>query len=205
MVHKPSRSQCQLFTGQLIPGTDAGSLLPYQVGALVLGGTFSSRLTQTMRVDKGLCYGAHAWLSVERTCGGLFTHTDVDTQRIDEALIILTDLLDTYAKEGPRHEEFEFARNAILKGIPFGLETASMEVAQRVRLRLLGRDPSILDRKKEMLESLSLRDVREAMSNLRAFGERLTVLVCSYEGDTRRRLDPILNGFDVTHVHWDQR
>ena len=203
IVHKPSRSQCQLFTGQLIPGCNDTVLLPYQVGALVFGGTFSSRLVQRMRVDRGLCYGAHAWLSAERTCGGFFTHTDVDAERVDEAVLLLNELLDEFTANGPTPEEFAFARSAILKGMPFGLETASMESAQRVRLRLLGKDPSDLDRKKEMLDSLTLTEVQHAVSGLPNHGARVMVVVCSFEGETERKLTPILEHFDVTHVGWN--
>ena len=202
IANKPSRSQCQLFTGELIPGCQSGTLLPYQVGALVLGGTFSSRLIQRLRVEHGLCYGAHAWLSAERTCGGFFTHTDVDADRVDHAFNLLNETLEDYVANGPSEAEFDFAKSSILKGLPFGLETASMEVAQRVRLQLLGRNHSDLDRRRAQIEALKLSSVRKAMMTLPHHGKRVVVLVCSYDEALRQKLSPMIQDFDVVEVDW---
>ena len=203
ILDKPSRSQCQVFTGQLMPGADSGSLLPLQVGALILGGTFSSRMIQELRVEKGLCYGAYAWVGAERQCGGFFTHADVNSEKIDEAVGSLNALIDEFIVNGPTEAEFTFAQSAILKGMPFGLETASMEAAQRVRLRLLGRDSAELDRKEASVKALTQADVKMALNRLSKIGERVMVVVCSYTEATARKLAPLIEDGDVVRVEWN--
>ena len=84
IVNKPDRTQCQIFSGQLVPGASSTAMLPYQFGALVLGGTFTSRLIQSLRVERGLSYGAYSWLSADEMSSGLFCNADIASDRIDE-------------------------------------------------------------------------------------------------------------------------
>lgn len=203
ILDKPSRSQCQVFTGQRTLGADDGSLLPLQVGALILGGTFSSRMVQELRVEKGLCYGAYAWVGAERQCGGFFTHADVSAEKVDEAVVSLNALIDEFMAKGPTEPEFTFAQSAILKGMPFGLETAAMEAAQRTRLRLLGRDSSELDRKEASVKALTQADVQLSLNRLSKIGERVMVIVCSYTEPIARKLAPLIEDADVVYLDWN--
>lgn len=197
IIDKPDRAQCQVFSGQLVPGASQATILPYQFGALVLGGTFTSRLIQKLRVERGLSYGAYAWLSTDQMYSGLFTHADVAGDRIDEGVAVLLESLDTLARDGITEAEFDFGKQHILKGMPFGLETASMEAAQKVRLALLGRNIADFDRRVELVNALEIGAVQTAMQSLLTQGSRVILLVCTYDEKTKAKLAPILKPFDI--------
>ncbi len=202
IVDKPERSQCQLFSGQLLPGTQSIDLLPYQIGAMALGGTFSSRLVQALRIERGISYGAHAWLGPARGGSGLFTHADVEASRLDEAIEVLLEQLDALYTSGISTSEFEFCKANVLKSMPFGLETAAMEAGQKVRLGILGRPQSDFDDREAKLKRLRHEQVQSAMSTLKHSGKRVILILCSYDQETRRKLGQILSPFEVEEYAW---
>ncbi len=197
IINKPDRTQCQVFAGQLVPGACHTTMLPYQFGALVLGGTFTSRLIQELRVERGLSYGAYSWLSTDQMFSGLFSHADVASDRIDEGVSVLLESLETLAQDGITDAEFSFGKQHVLKGMPFGLETASMEAAQKVRLAILGRKVSDFERRVELVNALKIESVQAAMNSLNTRGRRVIVLVCTYDQSTKKKLAPVLKPFDV--------
>lgn len=197
IIDKPARTQCQVFSGQLVPGASATTMLPYQFGALVLGGTFTSRLIQSLRVERGLSYGAYSWLSADQMSSGLFCHADVDSDRIDEGVSVLLESLDTLSSDGITESEFVFGKKHILKGMPFGLETASMEVAQKIRLAMLGRKIDDFERRVELVNSLEIDAVQDAMQSLNQRGKRIILIVCTYDQATKKKLAEVLKPFDV--------
>ncbi|MGB0645608.1 MAG: M16 family metallopeptidase [Bradymonadia bacterium] len=197
IIDKPDRSQCQIFTGQLVSGARDGQMLPFQFGALTLGGNFSSRLVQKLRIERGLSYGAYAWLRTDQTVSALFTHADVAHDSVGEGLSVLLNAQDELEQEGVSDAEFEFGKRHILKGMAFGLETASMEVAQKIRLGLLGRNIKDFEKRVSMIESLEQSAVQDAMKSLSLKGKRVIVLVCTYDETTQRQLAPVIEPFEV--------
>ena len=197
IIDKPDRPQCQVFTGQLIPGARDANMLPFQFGTLILGGNFSSRLVQKLRIERGLSYGAYAWLRTDQTVSAMFTHADMAHDAIGEGLSVLLSAQDELEQEGVSSAEFDFGKRHILKGMAFGLETASMEVAQKIRLGLLGRNIEDFKKRVSMIKSLEQSAVQDAMTSLSQRGERVIVLVCTYDETTKRQLAPVVDPFEV--------
>ena len=90
-----------------IPGADQASVnvvalgvarsdpdyIPGQVATTVLGGGYSARLNQEIRIKRGLSYGAGAGLSAARTTGTFRANADTKTESAGQVLdLIMTEL-----------------------------------------------------------------------------------------------------------------
>ncbi len=95
-VHKPGTSQTALQIMMPAPtGSEAGAE-PAELGAIVLGGTFTSRLNRKLREEKGYTYGARARYNGVPTYGTLLARTNVQNEVAAPALQDLLDLLAEY-------------------------------------------------------------------------------------------------------------
>ncbi|MBF0665918.1 MAG: insulinase family protein, partial [Brevundimonas sp.] len=100
-----------------------GDYFPLTVGNTLLGGGFSSRLNQEIRINRGLSYGARAGLGV-REDEGLFT---ASTQTKNETAVEVADLiLAEIARMGtsePTPAELAPRRATLIGGFGRSLET----------------------------------------------------------------------------------
>ncbi|MBM7167705.1 insulinase family protein [Streptomyces sp. G44] len=80
-----------------------------QIASLVLGGSLSSRITTTLREEKGLAYRASASLTDHLDQDLLVIEADVDPVGSREAMTLLSKLLADFATEGPTEHELATA------------------------------------------------------------------------------------------------
>ena len=95
-VNKVGTSQTALQVMMPAPKGDDPRAEPAELGAIVLGGTFTSRLNRTLREEKGYTYGARASYSGKPEYGYLWARTNVQREVSAPALVELIALLDAY-------------------------------------------------------------------------------------------------------------
>lgn len=86
LIDRPGSVQSAIRLGRpAVPATDA-DYIPLQLAGTVLGGSFSSRLMQNLREDKGYTYGARGGLSAIRAGGRVTASADVRNEVTGAAL-----------------------------------------------------------------------------------------------------------------------
>lgn len=86
LIDRPGSVQSAIRLGRpAVPATDA-DYIPLQLAGTVLGGSFSSRLMQNLREDKGYTYGARGGLSAMRAGGRVTASADVRNEVTGAAL-----------------------------------------------------------------------------------------------------------------------
>ncbi len=90
-INKTGTSQTALMVMMPAPEATSPASEPAELGAIVLGGTFTSRLNRLLREEKGYTYGARASYGGKSNYGYLLARTNV--QR-DVSAPALTDLLN---------------------------------------------------------------------------------------------------------------
>jgi len=111
MVDHPGTSQTSLRVVMPAPALGHDHLVPAQLGSIVLGGTFTSRLNRLLREEKGYTYGARARVSAWPSHGTLSASTAVQQDVSAPALKDLLTELERYT-EGVDGEELIKARSA---------------------------------------------------------------------------------------------
>jgi zinc protease len=98
----------------------------YFVGRLVssyFGGAFSSRLNETIRVQKGLTYGARGGFIASRFCGEFRASTFSKNASAVETVRTILDEIDRLRSEPPTEEELEKNKSYFVGSFPSTRET----------------------------------------------------------------------------------
>jgi len=138
LVDKPEQTQSQVRMGG--PGFPKGhpDLFAATVMNTALGGGFTSRLMQEIRVNRGLSYGASS--NFERLMAGgaftvsSFTKTESTRKLIDVAVSVIRKM----RREGPTAEEVEAAETYVAGLFPMRFETNEAVAAAIAEIRVYG-------------------------------------------------------------------
>ncbi len=124
LIDRDEAVQSELRLGQLIAMSRQDPAYPVtRVTSHAFGESFSGRLNRSLRIDKGLTYGAFGYVDVERETASFristFTRTDRTLQAIHAALAEVERLRD----EGLTRAELEASSDAIVGRFLLSLET----------------------------------------------------------------------------------
>ena len=123
LVDRPGSTQAEFILGNI--GMSGGSLdyFPARVLNRVLGGSFSSRLVQNIREDKGYTYSIGSGFSYPADIGRFVVTAAVRNDVIAAALQEVFHEIDRIQIEALTDEEINDARDGIVGRFVFGLET----------------------------------------------------------------------------------
>lgn len=131
-VDKPERTQTQMFVGSLGAHTHDDDFTALQVATTVLGGTFTSRMMQEIRVQRGWSYGAYARLGIDR-------HRELFSQWAAPAsgdaagcLKLMLEMLQRWCDEGVTDAEVDFVKGYLGRSYVFEIDTAQKRAQQRL-------------------------------------------------------------------------
>ncbi|HET8723069.1 MAG TPA: pitrilysin family protein [Anaeromyxobacteraceae bacterium] len=123
VVDKPDATQAQVRLGGVAIPRSSPDYFPALVGNTVLGGGFTSRLVEAIRVNRGLTYGVRTRFAVGRVAGlfGLTSFTKVESA--GELLAVAFEEMERFSAGGPTGEELSRAAAYLAGLFPLSLET----------------------------------------------------------------------------------
>jgi zinc protease len=138
LVDKPERSQTQVYVGTLGSKVGEPGYHALLASNTAFGGTFTSRLVQEVRAERGWSYGAGSKISAdrERDAWTMWTHPAA-TQVID-CLALELELLDAWVEKGLEDAELERSKDYLVKSHAFDLETASKRLDPQLETAVYG-------------------------------------------------------------------
>lgn len=127
---------------------------------ILASGDFDSRLTEEIRVKRGLAYSVQARLTSEGLVplllGGLTTRNET----MGEALGVLRELLGDTARDGPTPEAFANAKLYLVGAYLLDFDTNAGMASQLLRVMLAGHGVSYVADRNSTIEQVTLADVR---------------------------------------------
>jgi zinc protease len=138
VVDKPEITQAQVRIAS--PGF-ARSNPDYHSGLVasaILGGVFSSRLMEAIRVTRGLSYGVRSRFAASRVGGMFFISSFTKLETTGELVQVALDETRRFADEGPSAEELERTQNYLCGLHPLSLETHDQLAERLADLELHG-------------------------------------------------------------------
>ncbi|MBA4284670.1 MAG: insulinase family protein [Xanthomonadaceae bacterium] len=99
IVDLKDAGQATVVIGTALPSRAAPDYYVGLVTAAVLGGGYSSRLNQEIRIKRGLSYSAHAEFSVQRGAGALYANAQTKNESAAEVLALIRGELLRLASE----------------------------------------------------------------------------------------------------------
>jgi len=114
LVDNPGSAQVQLRVGcHSINRKDQPDYFTSRVVGNYFGGSFHSRINETLRVQKGLTYGAFGSYAAQKEAGYFVVDTFTKNETAGQAITSIIELLDQLKKDGPNAEELELSRSYI--------------------------------------------------------------------------------------------
>ena len=139
----------------------------FRLGTFVLGGDFTSRLNQSLRVREGLTYGAYFSPDFGgHASGAMMVSSDATPDALLKAISIATTELSQLVTTPIAHDELEMNRAMLIEGFAFKVETFSKTVEQYLSLTLAGLPPTWLAGWRSSLRAPDAAAVSNAMSAL---------------------------------------
>jgi len=123
VVDKPDATQAHIRIGGVGIPRRSPDYFPALLANTVLGGGFTSRLVEAIRVNRGLSYGVRSRFSVGRDAGLFVVSSFTKNESAVELVQVALDEMARFADGGPTSEEVARASSYLAGLFPLSLET----------------------------------------------------------------------------------
>jgi zinc protease len=177
LVPVQGANQAQIRIGRyLIPDEIKGKHDHFAFLAGFLGGGFTSKLVQELRVKRGLTYSAGAYVSMQKDYGRAGISTFSKNESAAEVISLVRDIFQDISAKQIKPEEFKHQQGHQIGGFAFGFEETSAFLTQIMLYDHQGRDLQELVNFPDVIASLNPESLAQA--NLEAFPwARLSIVV----------------------------
>ncbi len=195
IVDKPDQTQSQVRIGGLGFSMGHPDYFPATAMNIALGGGFTSRLVNEIRVNRGLSYGVSSYFDA-MNAGGIFAvSTFTKTQSTREIIDVALREVTKMREEGIAPKELKSAQTYLAGLYPMRTETneSIAAIIADVRLHNLGDD--WVEKFRDRLRAVTPKEVAAAAAKY-CFPERPTVVVLGNAMQVR----PLLEGLGPVTV-----
>jgi zinc protease len=166
-----------------------------EVANSVLGGGYSARLNQEIRIKRGLSYGARSGFDVRREIGPFTASAQTKNESAAEVAGIIIDEIGRLGTVSVPESELTPRKAVLIGGFGRALETSAGLVNEIADLALYGVSLSEIKRYVAGVQSVTAADVQKfATSNL---GSSPSVIIV---GDAKKFLEPLRQRFKDVEV-----
>jgi zinc protease len=181
IVDKPEQTQAQVRIAATGVRRGHPDHFPITVMNCVLGGSFTSRLMQQIRVKRGLTYGAGSHFD-QLVSAGMFTVSSVTkTETVPQLLDVALEEIAKMRARGPKADELQSAQRYISGLFPAALETNESTGAAMADMALYGLPDDWVDRFRERVAAVTLGQAAAAAAQHLPDADKVMVLVGNAE------------------------
>ncbi len=159
-------NQAQVRVGRILGFDEVQDPKEVQkLSSYYLGGGFTSKLVQELRVKKGLTYSVSAYVSPQKNYGRLGISTFTKNETILETLdTIAATLANTTANISA--EELKHTQNYVLGSYPFSLESNSSYLQELINIFHLGKSFEDFKQFPARIKKITVEDVKDTLKNV---------------------------------------
>ena len=126
------------------------------------GGGFGSRLTKTIRQDKGLVYSVYSYFSPMAVNGPFMMGLQTKNASRQEASELMLNILNDFASQGPTEKELTEAKQHLLGNFPLNIASNSRIVDYLGLIGFYHLPLDYLETYPKKLEKVSIADIKNA-------------------------------------------
>jgi zinc protease len=162
VVDKPDATQAQVRIGGVAIPRRSPDYFPAQVGNAVLGGAFTSRLVEAIRVNRGLTYGVRSRFAVGRDTGLFSVASFTKNGSVGELVEVALSEMARFASDGPTEEEVGRSAAWLAGLFPLSLETHDQWADRIADAWIYGYPVKEVGDYQERIRSVSASEARDA-------------------------------------------
>jgi zinc protease len=177
VVDRPDLSQAQVrVVGRGFP-RHSPDYYPGMVASAVLGGGFTSRLMEAIRVNRGLSYGVRSRFATSAAGGLFFVSSFTKVESVAELCQVALDETARFCEEGPSAEELSRMQAYLCGLFPLSLETHDQLAERLSDLALYGLSEEEITGFRGRVRAVTAEDCRAVARRYFPVAERLVVAV----------------------------
>lgn len=162
LVPVPGANQAQIRIGRyLIQDEVKGKDEHFQFLSSFLGGSFTSKLVQELRVKRGLTYSAGAYVSMQRDYGRAGIMTFSKTETAAEAIALIRDVFQEVSNGKFTDTEFKHQQGHQIGAYAFGFEETGAFIGQLMLYDHQERDLAELANFQKTIAALKMNDLAQ--------------------------------------------
>jgi zinc protease len=179
LVDKPERTQTQIYLGHLGPRPGAPLHDGLFVSSVAFGGTFSGRLMQKVRVERGWSYGAYSRLVRSRRDDAFYLWTFPANGDAGPCITLELAMLGDLARDGITAEELAFARGYVAGSSIFLVDTPADRLERRLDVEVLGFPTDYYTGLRHRIDAVTLQEARAATATTIDPGNLVVAVLCT--------------------------
>lgn len=161
IVDKPGQTQTQIRLGQIGFPRGHADEVPAAVANTVLGGGFTSRLVEEIRVKRGLSYGAGSAFARHLSGGAFSVSTFTRTETTREAVDVVLGVARALRREGPTARELADARRYLAGMYALRFESNGSVASALAQISVFGLGRDWVERYRERVMAVTRRRAKE--------------------------------------------
>jgi zinc protease len=177
VVDKPDVTQSQVRVASAGFPRKSPDYFPGIVASALLGGGFTSRLMEAIRVNRGLSYGVRSRFATSAAGGIFFVSTFTKVETTAEIVQVTLDETARFCDAGPTGEEIERTRSYLCGLYPLSLETHDQLAEKLAELELYDLPDDDVSAFRERVRAVTPQAAREVGSRYFPLGARVVVAV----------------------------
>jgi zinc protease len=190
LIDKPDLTQVFIAAGHACPGERCPEKTALLLANHILGGgNFSSRLTARIRSSAGKTYHVSSQMHTETEFGVLLITTSTQNRKTRDVLDAVIDEYRRFCREGVTAEELAKAKQYAIGNMAFQLEGLGSIVEKLLWLRFYGRPESYIERFEEIISSITLQAVNDAIHR-HLSPEKLIIAAAGRRTEIEHQLSP---------------
>ncbi len=130
------------------------------------GGGFGSRLTEEVRVKRGLTYGIYSYLNTKDNADLYVGGASTANARAAETVDVVRAEWARMAAEGPTEAEVEAAKTYLIGGYPLRFDSNAAIANIMVGMQLDGLTPAYITTRNDKVAAVTMDDVRRVAADL---------------------------------------
>lgn len=181
VVDKPDATQSQIRFGNVTVPRGTSEEFPLVVSNTVLGGGFTSRLMEEIRVNRGLSYGARSTNTNYRH-GGIFgVYTYTKNKSLRECIDVALDQVKRMRTEKLSDTELASAKKYVTGLFPFDVETNGDLAGWLVDLTFYGIPLTYVEQYTGKIDAVTADDCLKVAQNRYWLDDNLMFLMTKYD------------------------
>lgn len=177
LIPVPGANQAQIRIGRYLVSSEVGNKYDhYQFLSGFMGGSFTSKLVQELRVKRGLTYSAGAYISLQRDYGRAGIMTFSKTETAAEAIGIIRDVFAEVGTGKITPKEFSHQQGHEIGSYAFGFEETSAFLGQIMLYAHQGRPLAELAQYPDRVSKMSPKDLAQSTMEIYPW-EKMSIVV----------------------------
>lgn len=198
LVDKPDATQAQIRTGAIAMPRNAPELVPAQVANVILGGGFTSRLIEELRVKRSLTYSASSGFAARLTGGDFRMATFSKIPTTAETLELLLATEQQFRSEPIDPKPLAKAKAYLRGQFPLRVETPDALAARLAEIEFFGLPKDELETYRGRVAAVTPEGAARAAETWMASPDRQVVVVVGPADVLRAPLEARYGTVEVT-------